>query len=511
MQSPMLSIEKLQFQFSNKSPNESQLFIEKLSLNKGESLLVLGDNASGKSVLAQILSGGITGYQGRVDLTEKFTTLSFELEAETLAQDRLNDRSDFMEEGIDNGRTALEIIIDDNPFLQHDLDEIIILLAIEKLLEKPFKILSTGETRKVLMARALLLKPTVMLLDEPYAGLDIGSQAHLSHVLNSLVAQGISIILFDFYHKTLPTSIDNLVYMQNGKIVLSGNRSEVIATEQWQELNENHYSLPHYLPDCLQYDHLEKSTPLVSVNNVSVSFDQKPIFSAVNWQFEQGQHWRIIGPNGCGKSTLLAMISGDSPKAYGKDIHLFGVKRGSGESIWDIKRHYGLVSAQLHRDYRVSTTLIKVVLSGFYDSIGLYDNPSRQQVIIARQWLVLLGLDQHENTYFNQLSYGEQRLVLIARAVVKLPMILILDEPCQGLDNHNRDKVLALMDYIAANSKTHLLFVSHDIRDQLKCISHELEFMEKNNDPECEVSEENDDENALGYITKINKKLTTLF
>ena len=510
----MLSIEKLHFQLSSKSPNslpntspvkppnKSSLSIEQLSLEKGESLLVLGDNASGKSVLAQILAGEITNYQGSVTLTEKFTTLSFELEAQTLAQDRLNDRSDYMEGAVDNGRTAREIIIDDNPFLQKDLEEIVALLAIEKLLEKPFKILSTGETRKVLMARALMLKPQVMLLDEPYAGLDIGSQAHLSSGLNSLVAQGVSIILFDFYHQSLPSSIENLIYMQKGKIILSGKRKEIIASEQWQQLNESHYSLPHHLPDCLTYDSLGKNKTLVSVNNVSVSFDQKPIFNELNWQFEQGQHWRIIGPNGCGKSTLLAMISGDSPKAYGKDIHLFGVKRGSGESIWDIKRHYGLVSAQLHRDYRVSTTLIKVVLSGFYDSIGLYDSPSRQQVIIARQWLVLLGLEQHENTYFNQLSYGEQRLVLIARAVVKLPMILILDEPCQGLDNHNREKVLALMDYIAANSKTHLLFVSHDLRDQLKCITHELEFVRQSSD-EILAS---DGENILGYIAKTTKK-----
>jgi len=518
----MLSIEQLHFQLSNQAPstlpsslpnklpnslqnksaNESSLFIEQLSLKKGESLLVLGDNASGKSVLAQILAGEITNFQGKVALSEKFTSLSFELEAQTLAQDRLNDRSEFMKEGIDNGRTALEVIIDDNTFLPEDLDEIIDLLAIEKLLDKAFKILSTGETRKVLMARALLLKPQVMLLDEPYAGLDIGSQAHLSNVLNSLVSQGVSIILFDFYHQSLPSGIENLVYMQQGKIVLSGKRKEIIATEQWQQLNENHYSLPHHLPDCLQYDNLDKNQTLVSINDVSVSFDQKPIFSALNWQFEQGQHWRIMGPNGCGKSTLLAMISGDSAKAYGKDIHLFGIKRGSGESIWDIKRHYGLVSAQLHRDYRVSTKLIQVVLSGFYDSIGLYDNPSRHQVIIARQWLVLLGLEQHENTYFNQLSYGEQRLVLIARSVVKLPKILILDEPCQGLDNHNRDKVLALMDYIAANSKTHLLFVSHDVRDQLKCITHELEFVMQSSDDSITI----DDNSPLAYIAKSTPK-----
>lgn len=497
-QAPMLSIEQLRLPLSN----NSQLSIDQLSLKQGESLLVLGDNASGKSVLAQILAEEITNYEGSVVLTEKFTTLSFELEAKTLEKDRQNDRSDFMEEGLDTGRSALEIIIDENTFLQNDLDEVVTLLAIEKLLEKPFKILSTGETRKVLMARALMLNPQVMLLDEPFAGLDIGSQAQLSNVLNSLVEKGVSIVLFDFYHQSLPSNIKNLVYMQQGKIILSGKREEIIETEQWQQLNENHYSLPHYLPDCLLYDNLNQNTPLVSLNNVSVSFDQKPIFSALNWQFEQGQHWRIIGPNGCGKSTLLSMISGDSPKAYGKDLHLFGVKRGSGESIWDIKRHYGLVSAQLHRDYRVSATLIEVVLSGYYDSIGLYDNASRQQVIIARQWLVLLGLEQHEKTYFSQLSYGEQRLVLIARAVVKLPMILILDEPCQGLDNHNRDKVLALMDYIALSSKTHLLFVSHDIRDQLNCITHELEFTAKGNDESAEINVEN----TLGYIAKVTKK-----
>ncbi|TPH18109.1 molybdate ABC transporter ATP-binding protein ModF [Litorilituus lipolyticus] len=492
----MLLIEHLSFQLSN----NALLSIPELSLTQGESLLVLGDNASGKSVLAQILAGNICNYDGKVSITEKFTTLSFELEAETLAVDRLNDRSDFMEEGVDHGRSAREIILDDKSYTPEELDEVISLLAIEKLLDKPFKILSTGETRKVLMARALMLKPQVMLLDEPYAGLDIGSQAHLSNVLNTLVEQGISIIIFDFYHQSLPSQIDNVIYMQEGSIVLSGKREQVIASEKWQQLNEHHYSLPHHLPDCLQYKKLDKNTPLVSLNNVSVSFEQKPVFNDISWRFEQGQHWRIIGPNGCGKSTLLAMISGDSPKAYGKDLHLFGVKRGSGESIWDIKRHYGVVSAQLHRDYRVPTTLIQVVLSGFYDSIGLYDSPTRYQVNIAREWLVLLGLEQHENTYFSQLSYGEQRLVLITRAVVKLPMILILDEPCQGLDNHNRDKVLALMDYIAANSKTHLIFVSHDIRDQLTCITHELEFLAQ------QPEQANQGDDNLGYVAKSTVK-----
>ncbi|WP_372880360.1 ATP-binding cassette domain-containing protein [Psychromonas sp.] len=477
----MLTISNLSYQFNHKqSDNNLTLNVEELTLQRGESLLVVGDNASGKSLLAQILLGCIKDYSGSVRLTEKHSSLSFELEAVTLEYDRLHDDSEYLEGGVDWGRSARQVICQDNSdniVVTDDFDKIISLLAIENLLDKPFKILSTGETRKVLMARALLCKPQLLILDEPYAGLDIGSQAQLTKVLNQLIAEGLSIILFDFYHSSLPGEIKKLVYLREGEIKLSGNREEIIASPQWKTLTQSHYTLPHHLPDCISYDHINKTLPLVDLVNVSVSFAENSVFKDLNWQFNQGEHWQIAGPNGSGKSTLLAMISGDSSKAYGQDITLFGVKRGSGESIWDIKRHYGVVGAQLHRDYRVSTNLLHTVLSGFFDSIGLYETPKQSQIEIARQWLLLLGLADKENTSFNALSYGEQRLALIARAVVKLPLILILDEPCQGLDNYNRVKVLALIDYIAANSATHILFVSHDPRDKLLCLTHQLEFL----------------------------------
>jgi len=472
----MLKISNLKYPLVD----EQYLEIEALNLTKGQSLLVVGDNASGKSVLAQILSGAISDYQGEIDFHVTVESLSFELEAQTLAFDRKNDDSEFTQGGVDLGRTAKQVILQlDKDQEAHDsaqFDTLMHLLAINDLLTKPFKVLSTGETRKVLLARALMTSPQLLILDEPYAGLDIASQAHLTLVLEQLMAQGTSIILFDFYHSTLPASIDKLVYLQAGSIVLSGERQEVINSPRWKALTSTHYSLPHHLPDCLNYQHLADDCPLVEMKHVSVSFNEKTVFSDLNWCFMRGQHWRIKGPNGCGKSTLLAMISGDSTKAYGKNIHLFGVKRGSGESIWDIKRHYGMVSAQLHRDYRASTTLLETVLSGFFDSIGLYDRVEKSQINIAKEWLVLLGLSEKENGAFSQLSYGEQRLALIARAVVKLPMVLILDEPCQGLDNKNRAKVLALVDYIASHSKTNILFVSHDVRDVLTCLTNEMEF-----------------------------------
>ena len=244
-----------------------------------------------------------------------------------------------------------------------------------------------------------------------------------------------------------------------------------------------HYQvqLPHHLPDCYQYEDLDPDLPFVKTVDLEVAYEGKLVFKGLDWTFQRGEQWRISGPNGSGKSTLLSMISGDNPKAYGKDITLFGVKRGSGESIWDIKRHYGLMSSSLHRDYRVSASVLEVVVSGFFDSIGLYDRPTESQWRIAREWLELLGLKDRARTAFSVLSFGEQRQVLIVRAMVKLPMILLLDEPCLGLDAANRALVLNLVDYIVSHSQTHLLFVSHDYQDELSCLNRSLEFVPEEN------------------------------
>lgn len=472
---------------------EQAIDIENFHLAQGQSLLVLGDNASGKSVLAQILLGEIKNYRGQVNLSDKIAGVGFDLEEKTLDYDRRHDNSEFIEGGIDWGRNAEQIITEDIPadelvINKSHFDYVIELLDIAKLLDKPFKVLSTGETRKVLIAKALVLKPVMLILDEPYAGLDLYSQAHLTQVLEQLIADGTSVVLFDFYRDSLPKNIDQLLYLQAGQIVLSGQRSDIIKTSQWRELNQTKVSLPHSLPDSINYEHISENVPYIALNDVSVSFNGKGVFSSLSWEFNQGEHWRVRGPNGCGKSTLLSMISGDSTKAYGKELYLFGNKRGSGETVWDIKRHYGVVSGQLHRDYRVSMTLVDTVISGFFDSIGLYDQPQRSQITIAHEWLSLLGLSDKASCYFSELSYGEQRMVLIARAVVKLPLILVLDEPCQGLDNHNRVKVLALIDYIAAHSNTHILFVSHDVRDVLSCLTHELEFIPHEEDYICETT-----------------------
>lgn len=467
------------------------------------SVLFTGTNGCGKSTLAKLLAGQLDGYQGNIDVPEQTAWLSFDLEAEILAEDRKNDDSEFNGEGIDMGRSAIAVITDQAkqfrlPVAKHQITEalkenevlnnITTLLRIDTLLAKPFKVLSTGETRKVLIAKALLTNPELLILDNPYAGLDFQSQHYLTCLIADLIKNGIQVLIFDFYREDLPQEIQYLGYLVDGELIAFDRKEQVINSDMWQR-QQSQYQLPEQLTEAPFYPELSPELPLLSLTDVSVSFADKAVFNRLNWQFDHGQHWQILGPNGCGKSTLLAMISGDSSKAYGQNISLFGRKRGTGESIWDIKKHYGIVSNSLHRDSLRTGTVQQTLVSGFYDSIGLYNQATKQQVILANQWLTLLGLLDKKQMAFKDLSYGEQRLVLIARAMVKMPLILILDEPCQGLDSINKSKVLALIDHIAMHGRSHILFVSHNPNEQLSCISHQLIF---------EPSEQ-------GYLARINE------
>ena len=169
----------------------------------------------------------------------------------------------------------------------------------------------------------------------------------------------------------------------------------------------------------------------------------------------------VTGENGAGKSTLLGLITGDCLQCFSNDVTVFGHRRGTGESVWDIKRHLGLVGSDLHRRYSVRCDVLSAVCSGFFDSIGLYDTPSEFQVRIAREWLAAIEMSDKASVGFQSLSYGEQRLVLIARAMVKSPLLLVLDEPTQGLDEINRERILGFMSAIEARQHSTLLFVSH--------------------------------------------------
>ncbi|MEZ3497943.1 molybdate ABC transporter ATP-binding protein ModF [Pantoea sp. KPR_PJ] len=453
-----------------------------LQLTGGQSWAFVGANGSGKSSLARALAGELTPEKGT--FTSQFarpTRLSLEQLQKLVSDEWQRNNTDLLSEGEnDTGRTALEIIQDE----VKEAARAAALAAqfnITSLLNRRFKYLSTGETRKVLLCQALMKQPDLLILDEPFDGLDVASRASLTETLASLQQPGVTLVLVLNRFEDIPAFIQQVGVLVECALTHAGARDAILAEALVAQLAHSEQLEGMALPEPDAPDQLPQladNAPRVTLRNGVVSYNDKAVINGLNWQVNPGEHWQIVGPNGAGKSTLLSLVTGDHPQGYSNDLTLFGIKRGSGETIWDIKQHIGYVSSTLHLDYRVSANVRTVILSGFFDSIGLYQAVSERQKALARQWLALLGMDNAlADAPFHSLSWGQQRLVLIARALVKHPALLILDEPLQGLDPVNRQLVRRFVDILIGEGGTQLLFVSHHAEDAPHCITHRLSFV----------------------------------
>ncbi|MCB1848522.1 MAG: ATP-binding cassette domain-containing protein, partial [Halieaceae bacterium] len=275
----------------------------------------------------------------------------------------------------------------------------------------------------------------------------------------------------------VPAGVSHLLVLDGGAVLAQGEREAVLADLRVTTLmNPPAAELGQLPPPAPRPYELAADGPLLQLRNVHVRYGEVTVLDGVNWVLERDQHCCVSGPNGCGKTTLLSLVTGDNHKAYGQDITLFGIRRGSGESVWDIKQKYGQLDNQLHLNYVRGMRVVEVVVSGFFDTIGLYDDWGDVQRDTAAQWLAALGLAGYARESFDALSFGLQRMVLLARAMVKSPIILLLDEPTLGLDGHHRMLMLRAIDHIAANSDTRIIFVSHSAGEVPACINQHLVF-----------------------------------
>ena len=332
--------------------------------------------------------------------------------------------------------------------------------------------LSTGQMRQLIIARALDKKPKLLILDEPFDGLDEKSRVEFKKIITDLM-KGIQILLITHRFDEILDGFSRILVLHNGKVFAEGKRTEILNNKKVRELFEHE---PVSLNNIFKKRKPILPRNLIDMKNVTVCYGDKVIFKKFNWVMKRGENWAILGPNGAGKTSLLRLITGDNLQAYSQNIKIFGRQKGTGESVWDIKKNIAEVSGDIQIKFQKSITVLEVVESGFFDSIGLFRKATSKQYKIAKNWISRLGLNNLKDHKFAVLSQGQQRMVIIARAMVKSPLLLILDEPTTGLDMKNRKKILELIDLIGTDSDTQLIFVTHYKDEIPKSITKALDL-----------------------------------
>lgn len=355
------------------------------------------------------------------------------------------------------------------------------LFHLEGLLDKYIILLSSGELRKYKLAASLFTNPRVLIMDNPFIGLDRETRDQLKDLMAMLAQeQGLQIILVLAKTDEIPSFITHIVEVKDMKVMSKVSRRESSWSVEGGVWNENtqsavsaaeHISL-HTPHSTLHEDPLHET--IIRFNHVTIRYSERTILKDLDWTVRQGEHWSLSGQNGSGKSTLLSLVCADNPQSYACDISLFGHKRGSGESVWDIKKHIGYVSPEMHRSYKQNIPAIQIVASGLKDTVGLYVKPNEAERAQCRKWLDIFGISHLAERKFHEMSSGEQRLILVARAFVKEPSLLILDEPLHGLDDVNRRMVKDRVDEYCQDPEKTLIYVTHYQEELPHCIDHSL-------------------------------------
>lgn len=468
-----------------------------LLLLEGEHIAITGPNGGGKTMLVDILRGrhnlqipqpyydfspsskpyfsdniryiAFRDSYGSVDQTyflqQRWESQEMDPEMPTVGQ--LLDRA-YLAEGEDTP---------DRDTLRQQLYDI---FQMQPLLDKPIILLSSGELRKYVITRTLFAEARLLIIDNPFIGLDATTRDQLKMLLAAYAARTSTLMVL-VLSKTddIPDFITHVVEVKDRTVAPKVSREEYLAHLQTvitpALANDKRLSilqLPARTDDYMAEE-------VVAMRQVTIRYGERTILKDLSWTVRNGERWALRGENGAGKTTLLSLICADNPQSYACDIALFGRQRGSGESIWDIKRHIGYVSPEMHRSYHRDLPAIRIVASGLKDTIGLYAVPTEEEYRQCRWWMEVFGIGKLADRSFLQMSTGEQRLVLLARAFVKDPELLILDEPLHGLDDANRQMVKEIIDTFCQRPGKTLIMVTHYEEELPTCIDHTL-FLKKN-------------------------------
>ena len=460
---------------------------------EGEHIAIVGPNGGGKSMFVDMIVG-------RHPLVMHDPYYDFSPSNKPMVSDNIkyitfrdtyggdNDRTYFLQQRwnqleIDEStpivrdklEEAYQMAGEDTPERRALQKHIYELFHMEHLLDKYTILLSSGELRKFKLASTLFAEPRVLIMDNPFIGLDADTRDQLKELLKTLSSErALQIILVLSKSDDIPDFITHVVEVKDMKVLPKQTKEEYLKMRQPVPDHILSPELEQAIVDLPYSEREYHNEEVVKMNKVRIQYGERIILQDLDWTVLNGERWALSGQNGAGKSTLLSLVCADNPQSYACDIVLFGNPRGSGESIWDIKKHIGYVSPEMHRAYQRNMPAIRIVASGLKDSVGLYVKPSEEDYNICRLWLNIFGLEGKEEAPFLQLSSGEQRLVLLARAFVKDPELLILDEPLHGLDNMNRRLVKDVIETYCERLNKTLIMVTHYKEELPRCIDHSI-------------------------------------
>ena len=487
-----------------------------IEILQGEQIAIAGDNAAGKSRLIEVLTGHFPLLMNEVQYD--FSPSPLKMVSENLKYITFRDsygdtdgtyyyQQRWNQHDIDeNTPTAGQLL--EEAFRQADesigrglteeerktaqkqrtsfRNKLTKIFHLEELMDKYIISLSSGELRKFQLTKTLGTGPRVIIMDNPFIGLDAQTRDQLRDLLQQLsIETHLLIILVQSKVDNIPDFITHVIPIEGLHILPKITREAYQQQLQKRVLESLPQEKKKWVLSLPQKDlsqepfYPKEGNEILKFNNVSIRYGSRTILKDLNWTVNEGEKWAMSGENGAGKSTLLSLVCADNPQAYACDIELFGHRRGTGESIWEIKRHIGYVSPEMHRAYLKDLPAIDIVASGFTDSVGLYTRPKPEQKEICLSWMDIFGIKELADRTFLKLSSGEQRLCLLARAFVKDPELLILDEPLHGLDLHHRALVKEIIDTFCCRKYKTLVMVTHYKEEFPKCITHSI-YLRKN-------------------------------
>ena len=453
----------------------------------GEHLAIVGPNGAGKSLLVDMLTGKYPLKEG--ELTYDFSPSSTKTVYDNIKYIAFRDTYGSADANYYYQQRWNAHDQEDAPLVSEMLGEVkedvlkqqlFELFKIEPMLDKKIILLSSGELRKFQLTKTLLTAPRILIMDNPFIGLDASTRELLFNLLEQLTRLGtLQIVLVLSMLDDIPSFITHVIPVNGMKVGEKMDREAYIEAFRAQDVALPMDELQQRILD-LPYDNTNyTSDEVVKLNKVSIRYDDRTILKELDWTVMRGEKWALSGENGAGKSTLLSLVCADNPQSYACDISLFGRKRGTGESIWEIKKHIGYVSPEMHRAYLKNLPAIEIVASGLHDSIGLYKRPKEEQMAVCEWWMDIFGIVRLKDKPFLQLSSGEQRLALLARAFVKDPELLILDEPLHGLDTFNRRRVKKVIEAFCRRRDKTMIMVTHYESELPDVISDRI-FLKRN-------------------------------